>query len=173
MFFLDFRSESIAVPTLNGSLSHGPLVLGLLEREAEDLVHPVRKHRRPRVPTALQHTVACQRSDDPTRRLGTFTSGRSSHNGTLLAVESFFDHILSGHFEDITFHHSEFKIQTGFPPQRRYRRVKAFGVVCKEFEDDFGDDSKHDRLYSVRRWPMLDLGANGSLAGPPNDGSRL
>ena len=134
---------------------------------------PGRRHRQRRVLTALQHTVACQRSDDPTRRLGTFTSGRSSHNEALLAVESFFDHILSGHFEDTTFHHSEFKIQTGGPPQRRYRRVKAFGVVCKEFEDDFGDGLKRDRLYSGQRWQMLDLGTNGSLTGLSNDSSRL
>ncbi|KIY45621.1 peptidyl-prolyl cis-trans isomerase [Fistulina hepatica ATCC 64428] len=78
------------------------------------------------------------------------------------AVENFVGHARSGYFEGIVFHRviPKFMIQTGDPLGDGTGGVSIWG---NEFEDEFSDDLKHDRPYTVSM-------AN---AGPNTNGSQF
>ncbi|XP_006462574.1 hypothetical protein AGABI2DRAFT_144125 [Agaricus bisporus var. bisporus H97] len=78
------------------------------------------------------------------------------------AVENFVGHARSGFFEGIIFHRviPKFMIQTGDPLADGTGGTSIWG---KEFEDEFSDDLKHDRPYTVSM-------AN---AGPGTNGSQF
>lgn len=61
------------------------------------------------------------------------------------AVENFVGHARSGYFEGVIFHRviPKFMIQTGDPLGDGTGGMSIWG---KEFEDEFSDDLKHDRL---------------------------
>ena len=79
-----------------------------------------------------------------------------------LAVENFVSHSRSGYFEGIVFHRviPKFMIQTGDPLGDGTGGESIWG---KEFEDEFSDDLRHDRPYTVSM-------AN---AGPGTNGSQF
>jgi len=79
-----------------------------------------------------------------------------------LAVENFVGHARSGYFEGVVFHRviPKFMIQTGDPLGDGTGGESIWG---KEFEDEFSDDLKHDRPYTVSM-------AN---AGPGTNGSQF
>ncbi|THH20079.1 hypothetical protein EW146_g1181 [Bondarzewia mesenterica] len=78
------------------------------------------------------------------------------------AVENFVGHAKSGYFERTIFHRviPKFMIQTGDPLGDGTGGTSIWG---KEFEDEFSDDLKHDRPYTVSM-------AN---AGPNTNGSQF
>ncbi|KAG6820714.1 hypothetical protein H0H93_012767 [Arthromyces matolae] len=78
------------------------------------------------------------------------------------AVENFVGHARSGYFEGIIFHRviAKFMIQTGDPLGDGTGGTSIWG---REFEDEFSDDLKHDRPYTVSM-------AN---AGPGTNGSQF
>jgi len=78
------------------------------------------------------------------------------------AVENFVGHARSGYFEGVVFHRviPKFMIQTGDPLGDGTGGMSIWG---KEFEDEFSDDLKHDRPYTVSM-------AN---AGPATNGSQF
>ncbi|KZV73739.1 peptidyl-prolyl cis-trans isomerase [Peniophora sp. CONT] len=78
------------------------------------------------------------------------------------AVENFVGHAKSGYFEGIIFHRviPKFMIQTGDPLGDGTGGESIWG---REFEDEFSDDLKHDRPYTVSM-------AN---AGPATNGSQF
>lgn len=78
------------------------------------------------------------------------------------AVENFIGHAKSGYFEGVIFHRviPKFMIQTGDPLGDGTGGTSIWG---KEFEDEFSDDLKHDRPYTVSM-------AN---AGPNTNGSQF
>ncbi|ESK87163.1 peptidyl-prolyl cis-trans isomerase [Moniliophthora roreri MCA 2997] len=78
------------------------------------------------------------------------------------AVENFVGHARSGYFEGIIFHRviAKFMIQTGDPLGDGTGGTSVWG---REFEDEFSDDLKHDRPYTVSM-------AN---AGPGTNGSQF
>ncbi|KAJ3570103.1 hypothetical protein NP233_g4631 [Leucocoprinus birnbaumii] len=78
------------------------------------------------------------------------------------AVENFVGHARSGYFEGIIFHRviPKFMIQTGDPLGDGTGGTSIWG---NEFEDEFSDDLKHDRPYTVSM-------AN---AGPRTNGSQF
>ncbi|KAG6909126.1 hypothetical protein DXG01_001878 [Tephrocybe rancida] len=78
------------------------------------------------------------------------------------AVENFVGHARSGYFEGIIFHRviPKFMIQTGDPLGDG---TGGTSIWDREFEDEFSDDLKHDRPYTVSM-------AN---AGPGTNGSQF
>ncbi|KAG7445741.1 peptidyl-prolyl cis-trans isomerase [Guyanagaster necrorhizus] len=78
------------------------------------------------------------------------------------AVENFVGHARSGYFEGIIFHRviPKFMIQTGDPLGDGTGGMSIWG---REFEDEFSDDLRHDRPYTVSM-------AN---AGPGTNGSQF
>ncbi|KAI0789736.1 peptidyl-prolyl cis-trans isomerase [Abortiporus biennis] len=78
------------------------------------------------------------------------------------AVENFVGHARSGYFEGVIFHRviPKFMIQTGDPLGDGTGGTSIWG---REFEDEFSDDLKHDRPYTVSM-------AN---AGPNTNGSQF
>ncbi|KAF8903137.1 hypothetical protein CPB84DRAFT_1774958 [Gymnopilus junonius] len=78
------------------------------------------------------------------------------------AVENFVGHARSGYFEGVIFHRviPKFMIQTGDPLGDGTGGMSVWG---REFEDEFSDDLKHDRPYTVSM-------AN---AGPNTNGSQF
>ncbi|KAF9565737.1 peptidyl-prolyl cis-trans isomerase [Agrocybe pediades] len=78
------------------------------------------------------------------------------------AVENFVGHARSGYFEGVIFHRviPKFMIQTGDPLGDG---TGGTSIWNKEFEDEFSDDLKHDRPYTVSM-------AN---AGPNTNGSQF
>jgi len=78
------------------------------------------------------------------------------------AVENFVGHARSGYFEGVIFHRviPKFMIQTGDPLGDGTGGESIWG---KEFEDEFSDELKHDRPYTVSM-------AN---AGPNTNGSQF
>ncbi|KAG6890621.1 hypothetical protein C0995_006597 [Termitomyces sp. Mi166 len=78
------------------------------------------------------------------------------------AVENFVGHARSGYFEGIIFHRviAKFMIQTGDPLGDG---TGGTSIWDREFEDEFSDDLKHDRPYTVSM-------AN---AGPNTNGSQF
>ncbi|KAH9480399.1 Peptidyl-prolyl cis-trans isomerase cyp15 [Psilocybe cubensis] len=78
------------------------------------------------------------------------------------AVENFVGHARSGYFEGVIFHRviPKFMIQTGDPLGDG---TGGTSIWNKEFEDEFADDLKHDRPYTVSM-------AN---AGPNTNGSQF
>ncbi|KAG6855549.1 hypothetical protein H0H87_001249 [Tephrocybe sp. NHM501043] len=78
------------------------------------------------------------------------------------AVENFVGHARSGYFEGIIFHRviPKFMIQTGDPLGDG---TGGTSIWDREFEDEFSDDLKHDRPYTVSM-------AN---AGPNTNGSQF
>ncbi|KAI0769008.1 peptidyl-prolyl cis-trans isomerase [Trametes elegans] len=78
------------------------------------------------------------------------------------AVENFVGHARSGYFEGVIFHRviPKFMIQTGDPLGDGTGGTSIWG---DEFEDEFSDDLKHDRPYTVSM-------AN---AGPNTNGSQF
>ncbi|PPQ65382.1 hypothetical protein CVT26_000007 [Gymnopilus dilepis] len=78
------------------------------------------------------------------------------------AVENFVGHARSGYFEGVIFHRviAKFMIQTGDPLGDGTGGMSIWG---REFEDEFSDDLKHDRPYTVSM-------AN---AGPNTNGSQF
>lgn len=78
------------------------------------------------------------------------------------AVENFVGHSRSGYFENVIFHRviPKFMIQTGDPLGDGTGGTSIWG---KEFEDEFSDDLRHDRPYTVSM-------AN---AGPGTNGSQF
>ncbi|KAF5382738.1 hypothetical protein D9615_002870 [Tricholomella constricta] len=78
------------------------------------------------------------------------------------AVENFVGHARGGYFEGVIFHRviPKFMIQTGDPLGDGTGGMSIWG---KEFEDEFSDDLKHDRPYTVSM-------AN---AGPGTNGSQF
>ncbi|KAK7048388.1 peptidyl-prolyl cis-trans isomerase cyp15 [Favolaschia claudopus] len=78
------------------------------------------------------------------------------------AVENFVGHARSGYFEGIIFHRviPKFMIQTGDPLGDGTGGTSIWG---REFEDEFSDDLRHDRPYTVSM-------AN---AGPGTNGSQF
>ncbi|KAH7923839.1 hypothetical protein BV22DRAFT_1130346 [Leucogyrophana mollusca] len=78
------------------------------------------------------------------------------------AVENFVGHSRSGYFENVIFHRviPKFMIQTGDPLGDG---TGGTSIWDREFEDEFSDDLKHDRPYTVSM-------AN---AGPGTNGSQF
>ncbi|KAF8516841.1 hypothetical protein BU17DRAFT_50542 [Hysterangium stoloniferum] len=78
------------------------------------------------------------------------------------AVENFVGHARSGYFEGVIFHRviPKFMIQTGDPLGDGTGGTSIWG---REFEDEFSDDLRHDRPYTVSM-------AN---AGPGTNGSQF
>ena len=70
------------------------------------------------------------------------------------AVENFVGHARSGYFEGVIFHRviPKFMIQTGDPLGDGTGGMSIWG---KEFEDEFSDDLKHDRLSFFIPPPFL------------------
>jgi len=78
------------------------------------------------------------------------------------AVENFVGHARNGYFEGVIFHRviPKFMIQTGDPLGDGTGGMSIWG---REFEDEFSDDLKHDRPYTMSM-------AN---AGPGTNGSQF
>jgi peptidylprolyl isomerase domain and WD repeat-containing protein 1 len=77
-----------------------------------------------------------------------------------LAVENFVGHARSGYFEGIIFHRviPKSMVQPGAPLGDG---TGGESVLGKEFKDDFSDDLKHDRPYTVNM-ANAGHGMNGS-----------